>query len=117
MSADVLRRAAALMRERLPLLPEPPWNPVELPEHLSAHGPEWVVDSTERLIAGNIGISSDSSARPIAEHIASWHPGVVVLVADWLDDYASWLTVFKDTTRTVDNCPALRLARTYLGES
>lgn len=58
-----------------------------------------------------------------ARHIASWHPVVALAVADWLDAEAdshshsiTGTTVAIGDLPGMDNTPAMRLARTYLGE-
>lgn len=67
--------------------------------------------------------------EPLAGHIASWHPGVALAVADWLDARAAEYDeiasgpygqagaafVAGDAGGDVD--PVVRLARTYLGRT
>ncbi len=93
MSAEVLRRAASLMRERA----EAARN--SIPEVC----PEW--HSTEALMA-------HGKTQGDAEHIASWHPDVALAVADWLDDEAEWMEAGSSVQG-----PGLALARAYLGVS
>lgn len=112
MSAETLRRAAALMRERTEKLPPSPWYPVEIGRAV-ATSREWVVDSPSRLVAGNLGLSRDPVAEPMAEHIASWHPAVALAVADWLDYAASYAQAGVAPSYTHY---ALAVARAYLGE-
>jgi hypothetical protein len=77
MSAEVLREAAALMREKaMRACPDGVWYD----QH----------DLHEALIP-----LADSVDDPEADatHIASWHPAVALAVADWLDSAArGWLT-------------------------
>ena len=66
--ADLLRRAAALMRERAEAVPAGPWF------------------ETERLsdVLGAVSVTP----RLDAEHIASWHPAAGLAAADLLDQHA-----------------------------
>jgi hypothetical protein len=79
MSAEVLREAAALMRERAEYATTGPWTTPE-PED-EYWGPRDVVGPGEPgfryLICERAGND--------AEHIASWHPAVALAVADWLE--------------------------------
>ena len=94
MSAEILRRAAALMRERAEdatfvysSLTMQPGQPVPWPTEDELH-----VDFDEDM----------------APHIASWHPAVALAVADLL------------TVASVDwpeNPEAINVARAYLGEA
>ena len=81
--ADLLRKAAALMRERAEAAGSE-WNAdVEPGDSLHL----WVTDcdpsdptgetAMQRLVGG--------ADAPWSEHIASWHPAVALAVADWLD--------------------------------
>ena len=79
MSADVLRRAAALMRERAEGATPGPWErdggwAFAAPAPESWEGPY--------LIGETYGTRND------AEHITSWHPAVALAVADLLDAHA-----------------------------
>ena len=44
-----------------------------------------------------------------ADYIALMSPPVALALAEWLEDYAGWLSTFNDTERTSANCPALRV--------
>ena len=136
MSAETLRRAAALMRERAGLAMPGPWVAF------------WPGDGTTRVVEQVSGERDEVAAcGSIAEsdHIASWHPAVALAVADWLDAEA-WLldslepfvsmfdaalnqvsggTARLSLGRTEDGQPDLRadsseqalaVARAYLGE-
>jgi hypothetical protein len=107
-SADVLRQAAALMRERA--------------EAANTHR-RWVFVEDDDL-ARPFTVLSDhepgertyvcENARYAGEHIASWHPAVALAVADWLYDIA-------DTIGSVFVLPsqhehAVAVARAYLGD-
>lgn len=101
---DLIREAAALMRERAEAATEggPRWETG--PDDM--HGPS-------RLVV--YPADSDSAVAfagyEDAEHIASWHPTVALAVADWLDDHASQ----SDILRCAPNPRAINVARTYLG--
>lgn len=41
-------------------------------------------------------------SEPVAEHIASWHPGVALLVADWLEAEADGYVTYDDNPE----CPS-----------
>lgn len=107
MSAELLREAAALMRERA----------------------EAARDSAPRQWDGGAWLERDAdwyephalSSRRVASvqdsgHIASWHPAVALAVADWLEAEAEGHDV---DTYDVSNCcrmpHALAVARAYLG--
>ena len=109
MSAEILRRAAALMRERAE----------------KAHGDRWAYDLTYHANTFEVtaddglllakGIPGAGTGRWTAEHIASWHPAVALAVADWLDREAAWEE--RGATLAGDRFQALAVARAYLGES
>lgn len=106
MSADVLRRASALMRERAEAATDGPWHP-----YFSE-----VRESTGFVV----GVVGQTYAN--APHIASWHPAVALAVADWLDDVAertrgtSQARLERDAEEREWYMPALTVARAYLGE-
>ena len=102
MSAETLRRAASLMRQRAEAATEGPWR--------SQRGPG------ESVVAATEGIAQMTSLRPREDrrHIASWHPAVALAVADWLDVQAERVEVgFCGKVGE----QALTVARAYLGES
>ncbi len=115
MSAQELRQAAALIRER-----------AEAAEAQS--GPEWYCRTQANGCAwiepAHIAVHGYGSA---AEHIASWHPAVAVLAADWLDGVALLVEAKDDEEYfDLDGDPiapedthaigsALNVARAYLG--
>lgn len=100
MTAEALRKAANLMRERAEVATSGPWADAWLPEDPDAcDGPVVVAAATEVVTEWHV-------TKPDAEHIASWHPAVALAVADWL------------TVASVDwpeNPEALAVARAYLG--
>lgn len=100
MSAETLRRAAALMRERAEAVDD--WYSAEA----------WATTAPMNL----------PIEQPDAEHIASWHPAVALAVADWLDAMASRAEakVEKGGNETAvwsAERYSLTVARAYLGES
>ena len=79
MTADLLREAAALMRQRAGLAIPGPWVGY------------WPGDGTARVVETVTGDRDEvASTGSIAEseHIASWHPTVALAAADWLDSAA-----------------------------
>jgi hypothetical protein len=92
-----LRRAAALMRERVEALSLPPFG-----DAVEDWTSEWLVS------AGFDGADAD--------HIASWHPDVALAVAKSLDTLAE--AVEDDYFDLGDFVvrDALAVARAYLGE-
>lgn len=116
MSADILRRAAALMRERAEAATDGGygWRLGDLPganevwaNRDAAGWDAFMVATTTTRLNPNPGARGHADAQ----HIASWHPGVALAVADWLDIAADALCD-EDVTYP----EALAVARTYLGE-
>lgn len=115
--AAVLRRAAALMRERAGAATPGPWeHPLDYDvthgyrREGSVHVATWIASCD----AGD-GDISDEQAMANADHIASWHPGVALAVADWLDTVITTTERFPVTGSGTIHA-ALRIARAYLGE-
>lgn len=121
MSADVLRRAAAVLRERATAATPPPWreSPVngnrysalvaDLPHperpNVSAGGWDWD-DNYGGCLVGESLMSHDRA------YIATVHPGVGLALADFLDWAADDVNPGDDTE------PAgLDIARAILGEA
>ena len=108
MSAETLRRAASLMRERAEGATPGPWTCYG--DHLvwpSEQGP-----AANDPILAMVGEAHEDSA----EHIASWHPAVALAVADWLDQAA----IHVDGGSLLHHPMSARaevVARAYLGES
>jgi hypothetical protein len=119
MSADLLRRAATLMRERAE----------EASVYSRGQYRAWRANGRD-VAAGLSSVAAVKAQRnevayPRAEHIASWHPAVALAVADWLD--VSSDAGHQDTCATrlspdanyPCSCPhehAVAVARAYLGE-
>lgn len=100
MSAEVLREAARLMRERAAgataFTDAKTGSPLAWIQGLDG----WVFDHGAAQIA--CAMTSENS-----EHIASWHPAVALAVADWLDAVSEF--------NPSPTSPALAVARAYLG--
>lgn len=107
MSADLLRRAAALMRERAeavkPLGSVWDMGGTEIPE-VFTHGR--LVPSAEDGRTRNVP-DLDADA-----HFASWHPAVALAVADILDHDADSLDALG--VEADDDLSTLAVARAYL---
>ncbi|GAB3776628.1 hypothetical protein FB382_003921 [Nocardioides ginsengisegetis] len=112
MTAEILRRAAALMRERASRAEARRWYPSD--EHDGMDEIHWW-DITAALP----GDDDD----PINEFVDSWHPTVALAVADWLDSevmafdllYVAGYTKVE-AAKTLSR-HALTVARAFLGES
>lgn len=124
MSADVLRRAAALMRERAEAARDVDecgtrWEavPATDPDNNGwqvAYRPE--IDGSDDLMA-KTPYDYDGA---LARHLAGWHPAVALAVADSLDDAANVLDEAKGTpleiAMTAISNAQVAVARAYLGE-
>lgn len=103
MSAEILRQAAALMRERAEAATDTPWvvkraHP-DMPAYV-AHEGWWVIASrTEQWDA---------------EHIASWHPAMALEIAAFLDFAATYGDQPEPQSPTVQF--AASIARAYIGD-
>jgi hypothetical protein len=96
----LLRRAAGLMRERAGLVPPPPWFPA-------------VHDVTTH---DGLDVIASSGLTVRAQYVASWHPGVVLAVADLLDKIA-WMGEMDEGLLGRVGCDeVIAIARAYLGE-
>jgi hypothetical protein len=102
MSAEVLREAAALMRERAEAVGEGPWESYALPDA----GPKRWTMTGVGVVDDEMGHRIEAMFPADATHVASWHPAVALAVADWLDWCAQ---------RDAFNGRALAVARAYLG--
>lgn len=123
MSAETLRRAAALMRERAEAATPSPWavpvaNVFRLiaPEAEHDNQPMGKTPPYPWLIIADL---VDGRAADVT-HAASWHPAVALAVADWLD--SAWHAIQSSPRPDVlagspDMLAALAVARAYLGES
>lgn len=110
MSAERLREAAALIRERAEAASSAPWHVEAGSAGRQSDGSPWpalYVAHADRVPRFRTHSVSDAS------HIASWHPGVAFAVADWLDTTAD----HSDATggHCVCDDAALAVADAYLG--
>jgi hypothetical protein len=86
-SAETLRRAAALMRERAEAATEGPWSAEAIgSEGYHVFGP----NGSRAPMKGRARVAACTwqdwdEVKADADHIASWHPAVALAVADWLD--------------------------------
>lgn len=119
MSADLLREAAALMRERAEKASRGPWR------HESNLGkvPASVVHAAPGAIRGkdrDLPVTADTFGRDGA-HIASWHPAVALAVADLLDERAKlWdvnVRATQSPSRGVDDPPGIYYGNPELAEA
>jgi hypothetical protein len=111
--AEVMRRAAKLMRERTPDTGDSRWAvrdgsgglPIVVLVPPGASPAEWTID---------VAYAEDR----FAEHIASWNPLVAAAVADWLQFEAASAPDGPDQVylRGGRTAHALAVARAYLGE-
>lgn len=111
MSAEILRKAASLMRERAEAATSGPW------EFRPRRGFQGMRDNP-----ATIGFLDDAgyfvmlregtwATENDMTYVASWHPAVALAVADWLERCAEWLDRHPQDA-TPD---ALAVARAYLG--
>lgn len=116
MTAEVLRRAAALMRERAEAATSSPWH---YENGATGFAPMVVGDSMA------VAETFDKPHLSDAQHIASWHPAVALAVADWLDATAAEhesdaadprVNSFFAAFDTAADFGAIAVARAYLGE-
>lgn len=101
MSAETLRRAAALMRGRAEAAAAGPWRAIPARDGLPA------------IVAAAAVLADVDESTADAEHIASWHPAVALAVADLLDYLAPLADGPWGPDSTIDR--AVRIAETYLG--
>jgi hypothetical protein len=108
-SADLLREAAALMRERAEAATPGPWE---------CYGDHLVWPSEKGPAANDPIAGFGPTHEETATHIASWHPVVALAVADWLEHAAMVADEVQSVGLTyggTDGAPALAVARAYLG--
>ena len=99
-AGDELRAAAKLMRERASLMPPPPWR----------------LHRTQITTGDGMNVIADSGLPERSRYVASWHPGVALAVADWLDIEAGILEKgLPDPTGGWAEARAV--ARAYLGST
>lgn len=121
MSADLLRRAASLMRERA--------EAARTYSDAATSQPLAWASGADGQVYGLGGDFIAATDGPPVAHIASWHPAVALAVADWLDGVALFVEAKEDEEYfDLDGDPiaaedthaigsALVVARAYLGES
>ena len=83
MSADLLRRAAAKLREHAEAAPEGPWVSLDNGDRLIALRPDSTFDKGFRYLVDEP--IADSST---AEYFALMHPPVALALAAWLEQEA-----------------------------
>lgn len=86
MSADRLREAARVLRERAEAATPGPW----CDEYSGRTGPV-VMDAESRNALDHVAKCSHFRGRIDAAYIATMHPGVGLALADWLDYAAATL--------------------------
>ena len=134
MSAETLRKAAAMMRARADVWEFHAGRWVVVPSY-AGHSEIRAMDmddpELDPSLVDNSTFVVDCDTSGTAEHIASWHPAVALAVADWLDAEAlKWERVAEfdraygdvpdegiEVTRANDVHHALTVARVYSGES
>lgn len=111
MSADLLRRAAAKIRETAQGASPGPWS-----KHEAGDGTVSVVGPDVHFLA-EVGAAVFPSVQRDAEHIVLWSPDVAELVALVLEGTAGGLERRGVTARhTFAEQSALALARRIIGE-
>jgi hypothetical protein len=111
-NADLLRRAAALMRKRAKSATPGPWEVMHAAEdHIGFREPSGFFSMLKQ---GTWGTKADT------EHVASWHPAVALAVADLMDDGATFIE-YVAANHSADASGTegqffLAVARAYLGE-
>lgn len=104
-----LRRAAALMRARAEAATPGPWT-----AGFNGESVQNLVNMRDHPATFAV-VHSDEGPSPLSAntaHIASWHPGVALAVADLLDDEAR----IADKVGVFLAHVALAIARTYLSD-
>jgi hypothetical protein len=119
--AAMIRRTAALMRERAAEMPPFPWRAegrdvTVTQDYDGDFDPDWDC-------AFNVAVCRRQDE---AEYVASWHPLIVLAIADLLEEIARQYDlppcdspdgVCNGCERREDFNDAVRLARAYLGEA
>jgi hypothetical protein len=116
-SAEVIRSAAAMMRERARAATPGRWQAGVNPRGV------FIEQTSGHHLVAEVGWCPSHRLQqiPEAEHIASWHPLVALAVADWLDNAA----LESDALEAAGCSPlmdagvyrATAVARAYLGEA
>ena len=120
MSAETLRRAAALIRERA----EKARTGDTIPGDFWHHDLTWMSKRFEVIATGEGSIIAEGLDRWTAEHIAGFGPAVALAVADWLTEVycaesGEWVDGFTATgpVGSAEMRHALAIAHAYLGEA
>ena len=103
----LLRRAAAKARETATAAPRAPWYVTHDPLGTHVENGE---GRTGRVVKGAGEDRTDDKGETTADHIALWHPGVALAVAEWLDSAA------HDAEQVGADPHALVVARALLNE-
>lgn len=119
MSADMLRRAASLIRERAHAATPGPWEPYQ---NIHAETAACEVGRGGFGVVALPATGRSDYGKSNIEHIAAWHPAVALSVADMLDHAAARaetkVRLGGDSTAVWSHeKDALAIARTYLGEN
>ncbi len=104
MSAETLRRAAALMRARAEAI-EIPWHPYSDPAFPERSTPDEYMQDMQGYLGGEWG-----------DQAGSWHPAAALAVADLLDATAGHVEYTGDET-SEDVRHSLAVARAFLQEA
>lgn len=123
MSAEILRRAAALMRERAKAarMADGAASWAAIPG-LDPADNGWIVahEPTDADYDTTVARVIYDYEGYVSRHIASWHPTVALAVADWIEGHASDLASSGGSLSSCDSPgdvqQALAVARAYLGE-
>ena len=110
--AEIIRRAAKLMRERVAELPPLPWKAegrdvLATQDYEADEARGWLPDWG---CAFNVAVCARQDE---AEHVAAWSPPVALALADWLDEAADAYETFSGAAPG----HSLKVARAYLGEA
>lgn len=122
MSAEILRRAASLMRERAQAATPGVWETSDSSLTHPGAGTNVYSDSEGPVVGDCCGYQGGTGIQD-GEHIASWHPAVALAVADMLAGAAELAHIHGSLLGTHnDTCPvcgpvgrALAVGRAYLG--
>ena len=116
LNVKILRQAAAKMRATAQDAIPGPWTSLENGDRLIHEHNDGSDDFT-------YVVDEPMSNGANAKHIAAWHPGVALAVADWLDATAVKSKELNDLLGIISEPSgdpiwnaAVRVARAYLGE-
>jgi hypothetical protein len=119
MSAEVLREAAALMRERAEKAEQGRWKLWGMTVMADPTGTSNVDDGIDVAQAFTPSWCERGPRTWNAAHIASWHPAVALAVANWLAGVADAIENWErgNYGTSPDQSHAFAVARAYLGEA